>query len=107
MSLHPQEPSSAPEETCRIARAAFPKGTLCLHIADALGAIYKDEQFAALLTRRGQPAEATLGPGHIGRRRPNYGRAGRKKAPCVTQGASVGFADFGPRRDAARSAEVG
>jgi hypothetical protein len=47
MSLHPQEPSSAPEETCRIARAGFPKGTLCLHIADALGAIYKDEQFAA------------------------------------------------------------
>jgi hypothetical protein len=30
MSLQPQEPSSAPEETCRIARGAFPKGTLCL-----------------------------------------------------------------------------
>jgi transposase len=62
MSLHPQEPSLAPEETCRIARAAFPKGTLCLHIADALGAIYKDEQFATLFPRRGQPAEA---PGRL------------------------------------------
>jgi transposase len=62
MSLHPQEPSSAPEETSRIARAAFPKGTLCLHIADALGAIYKDQQFAALFPRRGQPAEA---PGRL------------------------------------------
>jgi hypothetical protein len=40
MSLHPQDPPSAPEETSRVARAAFPKGTLCLHIAEALGAIY-------------------------------------------------------------------
>ncbi len=39
-----------------------PKGTLCLHIADALGAIYKDDQFAALFPRRGQPAEA---PGRL------------------------------------------
>jgi transposase len=62
MSLHPQEPPSAPEETSRVARAAFPKGTLCLHIAEALGAIYKDEQFAALFPRRGQPAEA---PGRL------------------------------------------
>ena len=62
MSLHPQEPPSAPEETSRIARAAFPKGTLCLHIAEALGAIYKDEQFAALFPRCGQPAEA---PGRL------------------------------------------
>jgi transposase len=62
MSLHPQEPPSTPEETCRIARAAFPKGTICLHIADALGAIYKEEQFATLFPRRGQPAEA---PGRL------------------------------------------
>jgi len=53
MSLHPQESASAPEETSRIARAAFPKGTLCLHIADALGTIYQDTQFAALFPRRG------------------------------------------------------
>lgn len=62
MSLHPQESASAPEETSRIARAAFPKGTLCLHIADALGTIYQDTQFAALFPRRGQPAEA---PGRL------------------------------------------
>src|SRR5271168_4821832 len=37
MSLHPQEPPSVPEETSRVARAAFPKGSLCLHIADELG----------------------------------------------------------------------
>ena len=62
MSLHPQESASAPEETRRVARAAFPKGTLCLHIADALGIIYQDTQFAALFPRRGQPAEA---PGRL------------------------------------------
>ena len=48
MSLHPQEPPSVPEETIRVARAAFPKGSLCLCIADELGSIYTDDQFAAL-----------------------------------------------------------
>lgn len=62
MSLHPKEPAPAPEETCRVARAAFPKGTLCLHIADALGTLYQDAQFAALFSRRGQPAAS---PGRL------------------------------------------
>jgi transposase len=62
MSLHPQDPPSIPEETCRVAHAAFPRGTPCLLIADALGAIYKDSQFAELFPRRGQPAEA---PGRL------------------------------------------
>lgn len=55
MSLHPQPSYPVPEETCRVARAAFPKGTLCLHLADALGPIYHDEQFARLFATRGQP----------------------------------------------------
>src|ERR671938_556951 len=58
MSLPPQTGYQIPEETQRVARAAFPKGTLCLRIADALGAIYHDGQFAALFPTRGQPAEA-------------------------------------------------
>jgi transposase len=62
MSLHPQEPPSIPEETNRVARAAFPKGTLCLNIADELGSIYTDSQFAALFPRRGKHAEA---PGRL------------------------------------------
>src|SRR4051794_13092474 len=56
MSLHPQDPPSVPEETRRVAWAAFPKGTLCLEIADALGAIYQDSQFTALFSPLGQPA---------------------------------------------------
>ena len=58
MSLHPQEPPSVPDDTRRVAQAAFPNGTLCLHIAEALGPLYHDSQFAALFPRRGQPAEA-------------------------------------------------
>lgn len=56
MSLHPQNAYPIPEETRRVALAAFPKGSLCLRIADALGTIYADEQFADLFACRGQPA---------------------------------------------------
>src|SRR3954467_1512715 len=56
MSLRPQPPPSIPEETRRVAQAAFPKGTLCLRIADELGPLYRDDQFAALFPYRGQPA---------------------------------------------------
>ena len=47
---------SIPEETQRVAHAAFPKGTLCLRIADELGPLYRDDQFAELFPTRGQPA---------------------------------------------------
>src|SRR5512135_2652205 len=66
MSLHPQETYPIPEATRRVAWAAtrrvawaaFPKGTLCLRIADTLGTVYRDHQFADLFPRRGQPAVA-------------------------------------------------
>src|SRR4051812_17021315 len=60
--LRPQSPPIVPEETRRVARAAFPKGTLCLRIADALGPVYQDGQFAALFPSLGQPAAA---PGRL------------------------------------------
>src|SRR3954453_17024925 len=58
MSLHPQPEYLIPEQTQRVAHAAFPKGTLALHITDALGSLYRDHQFAALFPKAGQPAEA-------------------------------------------------
>lgn len=58
MSLHPQTHSPIPEETRRVAKAAFPKGTLCLRIADRLGLIYQDGDFSTLFPARGQPAQA-------------------------------------------------
>ena len=62
MSLQPRTAFEIPEETQRVARAAFPQSTLCLRIADALGPVYGDERFADLFPRRGQPAEA---PGRL------------------------------------------
>src|SRR5262245_59822809 len=58
MSLHPQPDYPIPEQTRRVAHAAFPNGTLCLRIADTLGTLYRDDQFAALFPSRGQPALA-------------------------------------------------
>jgi transposase len=56
MSLRPQSAHSIPAETQRVAQAAFPKGTLCLRIAEELGPLYRDDQFAELFPTRGQPA---------------------------------------------------
>ena len=58
MSLHPTDATSIPTETQRVARAAFPKGTLAMHLRDTLGNVFTDPMFAPLFPRRGQPAEA-------------------------------------------------
>src|SRR3954468_7844784 len=55
MSLHPQADYPIPAETERVARAAFPKGNLGLHLVDVLGPLYQDQQFTALFRQRGQP----------------------------------------------------
>lgn len=62
MSLKPQSTDVIPEETARVARAAFPHGSRYMRIRDELGALYPDEQFAALFPARGQPAES---PGRL------------------------------------------
>jgi transposase len=58
MSLHPDPLGPVPEETARVARAAFPKGTLYLLLRDELGPIYDDPGFVDRFPARGQPAEA-------------------------------------------------
>ena len=58
MSLHPEPIGPVPEETARVARAAFPKGNAYLRLRDELGGVYEDRAFAALSPVRGQPAEA-------------------------------------------------
>ena len=57
MSLKPSVIQPVPEETVRIAQAAFPKGNVYMKMRDAVGVIYTDELFAPLFPRRGQPAE--------------------------------------------------
>jgi transposase len=56
MSLRPKEIPPVPEETRRVARAAFPRGNVYMHIRDELGSIYDDQLFACLFPTRGQPA---------------------------------------------------
>jgi hypothetical protein len=58
MSLQPQEVSPVPDETRRIARAAFPKGNLYIRMRDALGAISHGQLCAPVFSTRGQPAAA-------------------------------------------------
>ena len=58
MSLHPQEVPPVPEETIRVARAAFPRGHVFIRMRDELGTIYHDHLFAHLFPAREQPTEA-------------------------------------------------
>ena len=58
MSLKSQEFCPLPQETARIARAAYPKGNVYMHMRDELGTIYQDMAFAHLFSYTGQPAEA-------------------------------------------------
>ena len=58
MSLQPQEIAPVPEETQRIARAAFPRGNIYVRMRDEIGTIYDDPMFAQLFPSRGQPAES-------------------------------------------------
>ena len=48
MSLPSSSLYSVPEQTQRVARAAFPKGTLCLRLSDEFGTIFQDQNFADL-----------------------------------------------------------
>jgi transposase len=56
MSLHPREVLPVPEETRRVAQAAFPRGNVYMRMRDELGAIYDDHLFAPFFPTRGQPA---------------------------------------------------
>ena len=58
MSLHAQPLEPIPDLTSQIAQASFPKGTLAMHLRDALGPIYEDADFASLFPKRGRAAEA-------------------------------------------------
>jgi transposase len=60
MSLRPQVIYLVPEETARVARAAFPKGTIYMRMYDALGSLFADQQFADLFPARGQAAAAPV-----------------------------------------------
>jgi transposase len=58
MSLKAQPIPPVPNETARVARAAFPHGNLYLRLRDELGVLYQDEDFQTLFPNRGQPGLA-------------------------------------------------
>jgi len=55
MSLRPQPLEAIPEQTARVAHAAFPKGNPYLTLRDHLGTIFQDEDFATLCPAWGSP----------------------------------------------------
>ena len=57
MSLRAEPAGPVPEETARVARAAFPKGNVYMQMRDVLGVIYDDETFSPVFAVRGRPAE--------------------------------------------------
>lgn len=58
MSMRPEPIRPVPEETARVAKAAFPKGSLYIEVRDVLGTVYEDESFEELFEVRGRPAIA-------------------------------------------------
>src|SRR5437763_12099493 len=56
--LQPSPLGPIPDDTARVAQAAFPAGHPYLMLADALGTLFTDELFASLFPSAGQPALA-------------------------------------------------
>ncbi len=55
MSLKPAMIQPVPEETARVAKAAFRRGNPLLQLRDELGPIFADADFADLFPKLGQP----------------------------------------------------
>ncbi|MFI9848736.1 transposase [Nonomuraea sp. NPDC051941] len=62
MSMQPRPWPEIPELTARVARAAFPKGTMAMRVRDALGPLFADAEFAGMFGVRGRPG---LSPGQL------------------------------------------
>ena len=51
MSLQPTPVGPIPEDTIRIAQAAFPKGNAVMRLRDEFGSFYQDEDFQTLFSK--------------------------------------------------------
>ncbi len=56
MSLRSEPIGDIPDETVRVARAAFPKGSIVTRLRDEFSVLYDDADFRSLYPSRGQPA---------------------------------------------------
>ncbi|MFC5672858.1 hypothetical protein [Streptomyces incanus] len=60
MSLRPMGLPPVPEQTVRVARAAFPQGSVAIRVRDRLREVFTDEPFTEAFGVRGTPG---LSPG--------------------------------------------
>src|ERR1700709_2531867 len=64
--MRPRRLPQVPELTARMARAAFPKGTLAIRMRDELGELYGDAEFVSAFGVRGRsgisPGQLAMGP---------------------------------------------
>jgi len=58
VSLHPHTVDPIPQDTARIARAAFRRGSPFMRMRDEIGTLFTDEEFAPLFPMRGRAAES-------------------------------------------------
>jgi transposase len=58
MTLHPRYIPDVPQETVKVAKAAFRKGNRYMQMRDELGTLFSDEQFSDLFPNVGQVAES-------------------------------------------------
>lgn len=56
--MQPHDIPPVPVATATIAQSAFPHGNRSMAMRDELGTLYTDQDFVALFSTRGQPAEA-------------------------------------------------
>jgi transposase len=57
MSLQPTTNTEIPFDPREVATSAFPKGNMYMRLRDEIGVLFADQQFEALYSQRGQPAE--------------------------------------------------
>lgn len=55
MSMRSKGSEEIPAETVRVARAAFPRGSLAIRVRDELGLLFTDDGFADLFPRVAGP----------------------------------------------------
>jgi len=60
--LKPEKDLQIPEETAKVAKAAFSNGNIYLTLRDIMGPIFEDKTFKDLYPALGQPAES---PGRL------------------------------------------
>jgi transposase len=58
MSLQPNTVYVVTEQTALVARAAFPRSSLCMRLYDHLGTIFQDQDFLSPFPERGQPGQS-------------------------------------------------